>query len=220
MRHRVPSRFNWPLKLIAFSTATVVTRTLLHITCTLRILFIFLRIFLRQWHCARFRFEITSSTDLLLFKKKLLNYFISLTIMYVLNCILSWHPEITPFLNGGGAKIQVCLGSKPGLRGEMPATGRRAEAVWRLQIGTTAFVDFPLCYRQGPYFRRRYSPRLNFWVQKWRKWDIGPFHLSSRVFLFDVNSLTPNDPYRGRTAPLTSKRCILYNYSTHRYWIF
>jgi len=28
-----------------------------------------------------------------------------------------------------------------------------------------------------------------------------------------VNPLTPNDPYRGRTAPLTSKRCILYIYS-------
>ena len=27
------------------------------------------------------------------------------------------------------------------------------------------------------------------------------------------NPLTPNDPYRGRIAPLTSKRCILYIYS-------
>jgi len=27
--------------------------------------------------------------------------------------------------------------------------------------------------------------------------------------------LTPNDPYNGRTAPLTSKRCILYIYSTN-----
>ena len=27
------------------------------------------------------------------------------------------------------------------------------------------------------------------------------------------NRLTPNDPYKGRTAPLTSKRCILYIYS-------
>ena len=26
---------------------------------------------------------------------------------------------------------------------------------------------------------------------------------------------TPNGPYRGRTAPLTSKRCILYIYSTN-----
>ena len=25
----------------------------------------------------------------------------------------------------------------------------------------------------------------------------------------------PNDPYMGRTAPLTSKRCILYIYSTN-----
>ena len=30
----------------------------------------------------------------------------------------------------------------------------------------------------------------------------------------NINHLTPNDPYRGRTAPLTSKRCILCIYST------
>ena len=29
-----------------------------------------------------------------------------------------------------------------------------------------------------------------------------------------LNRLTPNDPYMGRTAPLTSKRYILYIYST------
>ena len=30
-----------------------------------------------------------------------------------------------------------------------------------------------------------------------------------------VNPLKPKGPYRGRTAPLTSKRCILYIYSTN-----
>ena len=30
-----------------------------------------------------------------------------------------------------------------------------------------------------------------------------------------LNPLTSNDPYRGRTAPLTSKNCILYIYSTN-----
>jgi len=30
-----------------------------------------------------------------------------------------------------------------------------------------------------------------------------------------INPFTPNDPYSGRTAPLTSKRCILYIYSTN-----
>ena len=30
-----------------------------------------------------------------------------------------------------------------------------------------------------------------------------------------INRLTPNDPYMGRTEPLTSKRCILYIYSTN-----
>ena len=29
------------------------------------------------------------------------------------------------------------------------------------------------------------------------------------------NRLTPNDPYKGRNAPLTSKRCILYIYLTN-----
>jgi len=30
-----------------------------------------------------------------------------------------------------------------------------------------------------------------------------------------INPLTPNDHYSGCTAPLTSKRCILYIYSTN-----
>jgi len=30
-----------------------------------------------------------------------------------------------------------------------------------------------------------------------------------------IKPLTPNDPYKGRTAPLTSKSCILYIYSTN-----
>ena len=35
------------------------------------------------------------------------------------------------------------------------------------------------------------------------------------IYQCDINRLTPNDPYMGRTAPLTSKRCILYIYSTN-----
>ena len=37
----------------------------------------------------------------------------------------------------------------------------------------------------------------------------------SRLMVLILNRLTPNDPYMGRTAPLTSKRCILYIYSTN-----
>ena len=36
-----------------------------------------------------------------------------------------------------------------------------------------------------------------------------------RVETSAINPLTPNDHYSGRTAPLTSKRCILYIYSTN-----
>ena len=34
--------------------------------------------------------------------------------------------------------------------------------------------------------------------------------------LININPLTPNDTYSGRTAPLASKRFILYIYSTHK----
>ena len=36
-----------------------------------------------------------------------------------------------------------------------------------------------------------------------------------RKLLDELNVLMPNDPYSGRTAPLTTKRCILYIYSTN-----
>ena len=35
------------------------------------------------------------------------------------------------------------------------------------------------------------------------------------IVCVQINRLTPNDPYMGRTTPLTSKRCILYIYSTN-----
>ena len=35
------------------------------------------------------------------------------------------------------------------------------------------------------------------------------------IIRFVIIRLKPNDPYMGRTAPLTSKRCILYIYSTN-----
>jgi len=36
-----------------------------------------------------------------------------------------------------------------------------------------------------------------------------------KLSLYILNLLTRNDHYRGRTTPLTSKRCILYIYSTN-----
>ena len=42
-----------------------------------------------------------------------------------------------------------------------------------------------------------------------------PYKASSLFEILLFNPLTPNDPYSGRTAPLTSKRRILYIYSTN-----
>ena len=41
------------------------------------------------------------------------------------------------------------------------------------------------------------------------------YFTQSTAIIFKLNRLTPNDPYMGRTAPLNSKRCILYIYSTN-----
>ena len=41
-------------------------------------------------------------------------------------------------------------------------------------------------------------------------------HMDMEIVIFvGINPLTPNDLYMSRTAPLTSKRCILYIYSTN-----
>ena len=40
-------------------------------------------------------------------------------------------------------------------------------------------------------------------------------HIAGTKKLGIINRLKPNDPHMGRTAPLTSKRCILYIYSSN-----
>jgi len=43
----------------------------------------------------------------------------------------------------------------------------------------------------------------------------GPSEVCIMHGTYIINPLTPNDHYSSRTAPLTSKRCILYIYSTN-----
>jgi len=48
-----------------------------------------------------------------------------------------------------------------------------------------------------------------------RHFDSSPTIAFSPPSRTKLNPLRPNDSYKGRTAPLTSKRCILYIYSTN-----
>ena len=69
--------------------------------------------------------------------------------------------------------------------------------------------------------RLKYTRYLSESLRKYGEWWVGVqlgnfffrvcgiYSLESRI-----NPLTPNDLYMSRTAPLTSKRCILYIYST------
>ena len=70
-------------------------------------------------------------------------------------------------------------------------------------------------YNEGLYNEGLYNPP----PKNGSLWEL---RLPSNAVVHDVagdmkckfNPLTPNDPYRGRTAPLTSKRYILYIYSS------
>ena len=63
------------------------------------------------------------------------------------------------------------------------------------------------------------SVRMEQFVSHWTEFNeiliLDHFSKISQINSSVFNPLKPNDPYRGRTAPLTSKRCILYIYSTN-----
>ena len=55
---------------------------------------------------------------------------------------------------------------------------------------------------------------LSSWADYQVKYHKLSYKYCMKCYLF-INHLTPNDNYSGRTAPLTSKSCILYIYSTN-----
>ena len=68
------------------------------------------------------------------------------------------------------------------------------------------------------YNCRSMTPTIHSYSVGWsRMRDAIPplLHYSTCLHEMMFNRLTPNDPYSGRTAPLTSKRFILYIYSTN-----
>jgi len=56
---------------------------------------------------------------------------------------------------------------------------------------------------------------MNYILYSISKVDVQPLISILHAASLYINPLKPNDPYRGRTAPLTSKCCILYIYSTN-----
>ena len=60
-----------------------------------------------------------------------------------------------------------------------------------------------------------YVSTIKYCAALCRLYSTGVLYLYCLQTQVDLNPLTPNDPYSGRTAPLTSKRCILYIYSTN-----
>ena len=70
------------------------------------------------------------------------------------------------------------------------------------------------CTKENFTGLRYENPNLKIYIYVCIKHSWTSFPSIARV-IYLINRLTPNDPYMGRTAPLTSKRCILYIYSTN-----
>ena len=96
-------------------------------------------------------------------------------------------------------------------------------------VGKYPFIHFKsnsmaVCHRVKLayiWFKRVYSRCYKYWMSVTRS-DLAVIFATVQV-QFDswggglqrFNLLMPNNHYSGRTAPLTSKRCILYIYSTN-----
>ena len=78
-----------------------------------------------------------------------------------------------------------------------------------------------LCILQSVTVHCRYLASYAMLYVPWRIWGLSPRReerflcFSEYPACFSFNRLTPNDLYMSRTAPLTSKCCILYIYSTN-----
>ena len=68
----------------------------------------------------------------------------------------------------------------------------------------------------NPKYSKKNPSQYQFVYQIFHMVWSGIARIGHRFIYWHIfNPLTPNDPYMGRTAPLTSKHCILYIYSTN-----
>ena len=116
------------------------------------------------------------------------------TLLY-LSVGLRWEPDIRGivFLLSTGWRVLLLLGNTSTSSEVLPAS-------CLMKRDRRSWVKLPV--REAP-------PRME--VKNTRSYNSSPPPFQ-RIRL---KRLTPNDPYMGRTAPLNSKRCILYIYSTN-----
>ena len=87
--------------------------------------------------------------------------------------------------------------------------------VSNLFLSASSMFPWPLLWSRHlhlfPYIAARTQKNI---TQHWNTHH-NTMHTATPAYNGNLNRLTPKDPYMGRTAPLTSKRCILYIYPTN-----
>jgi len=129
------------------------------------------------------------------------------------NCVCSLHALYSDTLKSGRLYDVACLCEpipcnwwRTGPSVTCPATRQH----WQLQLSCNLLTNEP-----GKFSTVNYQLHGGgLFLRSWQLLSLSRnINTSHPVLLF--NRLTPNDPYMGRTAPLTSILCILYIYSTN-----
>ena len=117
-----------------------------------------------------------------------------------------WHPQVPATGTCPGAN--GTKGKK--VRFEVMSAVTMKKTVWVVTYGIVRWMCTVVSGKP--------AESMNILVEEW-KTNLMPlvilFHFLCAPHVSDINRLTPKDPYMGRTTPLTSKRCILYIYSTN-----
>jgi hypothetical protein len=97
----------------------------------------------------------------------------------------------------------------------------RRSDFYRVMKGFFLRQAIPLCvwncviYYEPSIHNIHQTRCINYKIRLYLATCFGRDRPSSSQLKTTINRLTPNDPYMGRAAPLTSKRCTLYIYSTN-----
>ena len=133
-----------------------------------------------------------------------------------LRALLALHPPISP-LTSSGQRNRASWASQPQKSVTLlPCLGGRTTKSTRAcrGIGHKKRKTFPINGTLATISSGSYDCYCNWYYPIL---VIGRPTMFAREFVCCdiINHLTPNDHYRGRTAPISSKRCILYIYSTN-----
>jgi len=109
----------------------------------------------------------------------------------------------------GGWREESCAPGQQDCQGQ---TRRNCDSYYRKIVDHTLTTYGNSGDQFAHYYTGNFAWNIETWSRFFQKFESS---IDKNQSVTTINPLTPNDDYSGRTAPLNSKRCILYIYSTN-----